>query len=128
MAKSKIKETSSDALKEAIIQGIQEKKGRDIVVIDLRKIDSAVTDFFVICHGDSSTQVDSISKSIRDYVLDNLHQKPWHEEGKTNAEWILLDYVDVVAHVFYREARDFYNIEELWADAIIEKIEELENK
>ena len=124
MTKTKFKEITSDILKEAIIQGIQEKKGHDITIIDLRSIESAVTDFFVVCHGDSSTQVDAIAKSIRDFVLDNLHQKPWHEEGKTNAEWILLDYVDVVAHVFYREAREFYNIEDLWSDAKIEKIEE----
>lgn len=124
MAKTKVKEITSDVLKDAIIQGIQDKKGHNIVVIDLRGFDSAVTDFFVVCHGDSSTQVEAIAKSIRDVVLDNLHQKPWHEEGKTNAEWVLLDYVDVVAHVFYRDAREFYNIEDLWGDAPIEKIED----
>ena len=119
------KKISSKALKEAIIKGMQEVNAHDIVCIDLRKIPSAVTDFFVICHGNSSTQVEAISKSIAETTLTGINQKPWHQEGKTNAEWILLDYVDVVAHVFYSDAREFYNIEGLWGDAQIEKIEDI---
>ena len=80
--------------------------------------------FFVVCHGDSSTQVEAISDSIYDQTIKDLKEKPWHQEGRTNAEWVLLDYVDVVAHVFYRESREFYNIEGLWADAPCEKIED----
>ena len=119
------KNISSEALKEAIIKGMQEVKASDIVCIDLRKIPSAVTDFFVICHGNASTQVEAISRSVAETTLKEINQKPWHQEGKTNAEWILLDYVDVVVHIFYKEAREFYNIEGLWADAQIEKIEDV---
>ena len=119
------KNISSEALKEAIIKGMQEVKASDIVCIDLRKIPSAVTDFFVICHGNSFTQVEAISRSVAETTLKEINQKPWHQEGKTNAEWILLDYVDVVVHIFYKEAREFYNIEGLWADAQIEKIEDV---
>ena len=119
------KNISSEALKEAIVKGMQEVKANDIVCIDLRGIESAVTDFFVICHGNSSTQVEAISKSVTETTLNDLKQKPWHQEGKTNAEWILLDFVDVVAHIFYADAREFYNIEGLWADAPIENIEDI---
>jgi len=119
------KNISSEALKEAIVKGMQQVKANDIVCVDLRGIPSAVTDFFVICHGNSSTQVEAISRSISDTTLKEINQKPWHQEGKTNAEWILMDYVDVVAHVFYNEAREFYNIEGLWADAPIEKFEDV---
>ena len=119
------KNISSKALKEAIVKGMQEVKASDIVCVDLRKIPSAVTDFFVICHGNSSTQVEAISRAIAETTLRDINQKPWHQEGKTNAEWVLLDYVDVVAHVFYSDAREFYNIEGLWGDAQIEKIEDV---
>ena len=85
------------------------------------------SDFFntKLYDGNSSTQVEAISRSIVEVTLKDINQKPWHQEGKTNAEWILLDYVDVVTHVFYNEAREFYNIEGLWADAPIEKIEDV---
>ncbi len=122
---SKKNDAGSIALKEAIVKGMQELKAEDIVCIDLREIPTAVTDFFVICHGNSSTQVEAIAKSVKETVLDILREKPWHQEGETNAEWILLDYVDVVAHVFYNEAREFYNVEALWADAPTELIEEV---
>lgn len=118
----KHKEANSVLLKEEVIKGMQEIKAKNIICIDLRKIPGAVSDFFVVCHGDSSTQVDAISRSIYDVVLDDMGEKPWHQEGRQNAEWILLDYVDVVAHVFHREAREFYNIEGLWGDAEIEVI------
>ncbi|MCT4582802.1 MAG: ribosome silencing factor [Flavobacteriales bacterium] len=117
-------EASSVLLKEEVIKGMQELKAKNIVCIDLRGIPGAVSDFFVVCHGDSHTQVESISKSIYDVVLDDIGEKPWHQEGKQNAEWVLLDYVDVVAHVFYKDSREFYNIEGLWGDAEIEVISE----
>lgn len=106
----------SDLLSRTIVEGMQENKAKDIVVIDLRDIHSAVTDFFVICSGESSTQVDGISSSVVRLTRKDLQQKPWHQEGKENAEWILLDYVDVVAHIFYKDARTFYDLESLWAD------------
>lgn len=121
---TKFKEGDSVLLKEEVIKGMQELKAKNIVSIDLRGIPGAVSDFFVVCHGESSTQVDSISRSIYDVVQKDIGEKPWHQEGRQNAEWILLDYVDVVAHVFYKESREFYNIEGLWADAEIEVITE----
>ena len=119
---SKVENASSVLLKEEVIKGMQELKAKDIVCIDLREMTGAVTDFFVVCHGDSNTQVEAISRSVFNTVVDDLGERPWHQEGKQNAEWVLLDYVDVVAHIFYKDSREFYNIEGLWADAKIEKI------
>ena len=113
-----IDNNDSQLLCDNIVEGMQENKANDIVVIDLREIDSAVCDFFVICSGDSSTQVDGISSSVARYTRENLSEKPWKIEGKTNSEWILMDYVSVVAHVFYKETRTFYDIEDLWADGV----------
>jgi ribosome-associated protein len=110
-------ETESHVLCDAIVEGMQENKAKDIVVLDLREIHNSVCDFFVICSGESSTQVDGISTSITRHTRKELKEKPWHIEGKTNSEWILLDYVSVVAHVFYKDARPFYDLEDLWADA-----------
>jgi ribosome-associated protein len=97
---------------------MQENKAKDIVVLDLREIHNAVCDFFVICSGDSSTQVDGISSSVVRYTRKQLKEKPYSIEGKTNREWVLMDYVSVVAHIFYRETREFYELEDLWADAV----------
>lgn len=108
----------SKILSDTIVEGMQENKANDIVVLDLRKIDNAVCDFFVICSGDSSTQVDGISSSVLRHTRTELSEKPWSMEGKNNSEWVLLDYVSVVAHIFYKETRDFYELEDLWADAI----------
>ncbi|MCE3295160.1 MAG: iojap-like protein [Crocinitomicaceae bacterium] len=111
------KEIDSEILCKAIVEGMQENKAKDIVVLDLRNIHSAVTDFFIICSGESSTQVDGISNSVMRFTRKELKEKPWHQEGKQNSEWILLDYVNVVAHIFYKDARGFYDLEDLWADA-----------
>ncbi len=110
-------EVNSQVLCDAIVEGMQENKAQDIVVLDLREISNAVCDFFVICSGESSTQVDGISNSISRFTRKELQEKPWHIEGKTNSEWILLDYINVVAHVFYKDARPFYDLEDLWSDA-----------
>ncbi len=111
------KEIDSELLCKVIVEGMQENKAKNIVVLDLRNIHSAVTDFFIICSGESSTQVDGISNSVVRLTRKELKEKPWHQEGKQNAEWVLLDYVNVVAHVFYKDARSFYDLEDLWADA-----------
>ncbi|MEI7595198.1 MAG: ribosome silencing factor [Bacteroidota bacterium] len=116
----------SQLLARTIVSAMHEKKAKDVVVMDLRKIGSRICDFFVICHAASNTQVDAIAHSVEDYVRKNIGQKPWHIEGFENAEWVLVDYVDVVAHVFQEEKREFYNIEELWADAEIKKFENVE--
>jgi ribosome-associated protein len=111
------KDVDSNKLCNAIVEGMQENKAKDIVVLDLREISNAVCDFFVICSGESSTQVEGISSSVTRYTRKELKEKPWHIEGKTTSEWVLLDYVNVVAHVFYKDARPFYDLEDLWADA-----------
>ena len=113
-----IDNNDSQILCDTIVEGMQENKANDIVVLDLREIESAVCDFFVICSGDSSTQVDGICNSVARYTRENLSEKPWKLEGKNNSEWILMDYVSVVSHVFYKETRTFYDIEDLWADGI----------
>lgn len=107
----------SEELCDAIVEGMRENKANDIVVLDLRALDGAVTEFFVICSGDSDTHVNGISNSITKHVRENLEEKPWNIEGKTNSDWVLLDYVNVVGHVFYKDTRTFYDIEELWSDA-----------
>ncbi len=107
----------SEILCKSIVEGMQENKAKDIVVLDLREIHSAVTDFFVICSGESSTQVDGINSTVVRHTRKELKERPWHVEGKGNSEWVLLDYVNVVAHIFYKDARGFFDLEGLWADA-----------
>lgn len=107
----------SKALCDAIIDGMLENKAKEIVLLDLREIPGAVCQFFVICSGDSSTQVEGISSAVMRNTRKELKEKPWHTEGKTNSEWVLLDYIDVVVHIFYKETRSFYDLEDLWADA-----------
>jgi len=113
-----LREDDSQVLCDAIVEGMQENKAKDIVVLDLREIHNAVCDYFVICSGDSSTQVDGISSSVLRHTRKELSEKPYSVEGKSNREWVLLDYVSVVAHVFYKETRTFYELEDLWADAV----------
>jgi ribosome-associated protein len=113
----------TDQLVPAIIKGIQEKKGKNIIELDLRQLQTRPTDVFIICHGDSTTQVDAIYNSIEEEVRKELQEKPWHSEGQQNSEWILLDYINVVVHVFLKERRDFYAIEDLWGDAVIHRHE-----
>src|SRR6478736_6536127 len=106
-------------LKDAIIHGMQEKKGNKITILDLRKLKSAMADYFIICHATSDKQVNAIADSVEEIVRKQTGEKPWHVEGAEQSEWILLDYFDVVVHVFKEEKRDFYGIEELWGDAEI---------
>ena len=113
---------SPKKLIQSIIHGIQEKKGHDIVTFDLEKLKNSVTGNFIICHGDSITQVDAIAKSVLDTTIEQLNEKPVFTEGIQNKEWILLDYIDVVVHIFLKEKREYYGIEDLWADAQIQKI------
>lgn len=107
----------SGELAQLVVKGMQERKAKDIVVMDLRHIHNAVASYFVICSGTSDTQIDAISDAVADEVYKHVRQDPWHREGKQNKEWILLDYVDVVAHIFKGEKRAFYGLEELWGDA-----------
>lgn len=122
MAKKR-KGISSEKLSETIVKGMQEKKAMDIVVMDLRNVKNAVADFFVICSGNSDRQLDAIADSVDQEVFKTLKENPWHTEGKNNKEWMLLDYIDVVAHVFRKDRREFYALERLWGDADITEIE-----
>jgi ribosome-associated protein len=115
---------SSEELADCVIEGMKGKKGLNIVKMDLRETGSALTDFFILCHGTSDRQVDAIADSIVNQVRTSLNDKPSLVEGRSNAEWILLDYVDVIVHVFQQEVRDDFALEELWADAMIEHIGE----
>lgn len=119
MVKNKIA-NQSNSLSEAIVHGIQEKKGNEIVRLDLRGLHSSVADFFIICHADSSTQVKAIADSIEKEVFTATGEDPVRKEGLQNAEWILIDYMDVVVHIFKTEKRAFYKIEDLWGDAEFE--------
>ncbi|MEZ4757061.1 MAG: ribosome silencing factor [Flavobacteriales bacterium] len=111
------KGTNAARLVDAVVKGIQEVKGKDIVHLDLRGVPNSVAEHFVICHGDSSTQVDAIYGSVEKVVREELNERPWHAEGQGNREWILLDYVNVVVHIFLRDKRAHYALEDLWGDA-----------
>lgn len=108
---------SSEELSKLVVKGMQEKKASDIVILDLKKVKNAVADYFIVCSGNSDTQVDAISDSVEKEVYKGSLQDPWNKEGKENKEWILIDYVDVVAHIFRKERREFYTLEDLWGDA-----------
>lgn len=118
------KPVSTDELISVIIQGIDNVKGEDIQLLDLREIENTVCDYFVICSGTSNTQVNAISGSVQKVVSKELKDKPWHVEGENNAEWILMDYVNVVVHIFQKQVREFYDIESLWGDAKITEIKQ----
>ena len=115
---SKTKKVTSKILCDTIVEGMQENKANDIVVLDLRKIPNTVTDFFVMCSSESSTQIDGITSSVLRHTRSEIQERPWHVEGKGTSEWVLLDFVSVVAHVFYKDARHHFDIEDLWSDAI----------
>lgn len=116
------KQVSADDLIAVIIKGIDDVKGEDIQLLDLREIENTVCDYFIICSGNSNTQVNAISGSVQKVVSKEIKDKPWHVEGQGNAEWILMDYVNVVVHIFQKHVRDFYDIESLWGDAKITEI------
>ena len=119
------KTTNTDSLIEKIIEGIEEVKGQHTTLIDLRGLDNAVAKYFIIADGTSNTQVNAIYGSVKKTVSKALHQNPWHVEGEDNAEWILMDFIDVVVHIMQRKTREYYRLEDLWGDA---KIMELYNE
>lgn len=114
----------SDVLVKIIIESIKQHKGKEMVSLDLRKIETAICDFFIICHGTSNTHIASITENVRKDISKQMREKPWHTEGEANKEWILMDYFNVVVHIFNKEKRDFYKLENLWADANIKYIEQ----
>jgi len=116
------KKKGSEHLADSVITGMQEKKGQEIVSIDIRKFKNSFTDFFIICHADSRTHVEAIADSVEEIVFKKSGEWPMHKEGKENAEWILLDYFNVVVHIFQKDRREFYGVGRLWADATVRTI------
>jgi ribosome-associated protein len=109
--------TNADQLITTILSGIEDVNGKEITILDLRDIENTVCDYFIICEGTSNTQVNAIVNSIQKKVSKELKDNPWHVEGSDNAEWVLIDYVNVVVHVFQKHTRQYYDIESLWGDA-----------
>jgi len=117
-------QVSAKELNKYIVKGIQEKKGTEIVIINLTGTESSIADFFILCTGNSETQLDAILESVEHEVQKATGQTPWHREGLQNKEWILLDYIDVVVHIFKRDIRSFYSLETLWGDADIKYVKD----
>ncbi|MEC8724595.1 MAG: ribosome silencing factor [Bacteroidota bacterium] len=115
--------SSPDELISLIVQAIEDIKGQNISLLDLRNIENTVCDYFIICNGNSNTQVNAIASSVQKNVSKNIREKPYQIEGVENAEWILMDYVNVVVHVFQKHKREYYDIDNLWGDAKITEIE-----
>jgi ribosome-associated protein len=108
---------STEILCRAIVKGMQEKKAHDILILDLRKISNAAADFFVICSGNSDKQLEAIADSVSEEVFKELNEDPRHIEGMQNKEWVLMDYFDVVVHIFRKDRRTYFALEKLWGDA-----------
>lgn len=123
MDKSKVRDSYPE-LVYAVIEGMENVKAQDISVLNLQALENAVCDFFVICSGTSDTQVKAICDRVEKEVREKLDEKPWHVEGKDSADWVLMDYVSVVAHIFKPETREFYDLESLWGDAEVVMLEE----
>ncbi|MEN8788983.1 MAG: ribosome silencing factor [Flavobacteriaceae bacterium] len=122
------RKASADELITLILHGIEEVKGLDTNLLDLREIENTVCDYFIICSGTSNTHVNAIVNSIQKTVREAIQDKPWHVEGSENAEWVLLDYINVVVHVFQKQTREFYDIEGLWGDAKVTMFENSYNQ
>jgi len=121
------KHVSTDTLIATIIEGIEEVKGEDIQLLDLRELDNTVCQYFIVCSANSNTQVKAISNSVQKIVGKQAKEKAWHVEGEQTAEWVLVDYVDVVVHIFQKNIREYYDIEGLWGDAKITNISNTES-
>lgn len=117
MKKKETKTGNDDALLLSIIEGIEEVKGHDIKILDLRNIEAAIADYFIVCTGTSTTQVEAIARSAENFTRKQLDERPRRVEGVRNAQWVLMDYFSIIVHVFYEPMREHYDIEGLWADA-----------
>ena len=129
MAKTKAlkkagEKNQTDIMADQIVFALQEIKGKEIVCLDLRPLKSVVADMFIICHADSTTQVSALARSVEEVLYKNGQGDPQFKEGQDNAQWILLDYINIVVHIFQKEYRDYYGIEKLWADATVHTIKE----
>ncbi len=118
----KKRQDETELLLGSVVKGLFEKKGKDVLKIDLRKLENRITDYFIICHGSSVNQIDSLCDSVEDTVRKETGEKPSHIEGLDNCFWVLLDYGNVVVHIFLEEYRQFYSLESLWADAPMESM------
>jgi ribosome-associated protein len=116
--------TKNSKLIKSIITAIQERKGENIISLDLRKIPEAVADFFIVCEASSNTQVKAIADYIEFYTKQTVKDQPYHSEGQQSGQWILLDYVNVVVHIMQPETRKFYKLEEMWSDAVTEEFDD----
>ena len=114
--------STEDSLISNIVYGIENVKGLDVSILDLRDIENTVCRYFVVCTGSSNTHVSAIVSAIKKTVSKELKEKPYHTEGNENSEWVLIDYINVVVHVFQKQIREYYNIEELWGDAKTTKV------
>ncbi|MEN9394531.1 MAG: ribosome silencing factor [Bacteroidota bacterium] len=123
MAK-KVKKAGEEQLLDIVVQGMQELKAKNIVILDLRKLESAMADYFVIASGSSSTHVEAIANSVEKFTEENLDESPRRIEGKRNGKWVLMDYFNTIVHVFDEETRDFYAIEQLWGDGEFTRIQD----
>ena len=123
---TKVEDIDTEELLDKIIKGIQDKKGKEIVSLNISKIENSLCDYFVICHGTSKTHIDSITDSIENKVKKELNEKPYHKEGLDNLTWVLIDYASIIIHIFQKEYRDFYNLEDLWADAPMQKYQDVQ--
>ncbi len=112
----------AESLSQIVVKGMKERKAKNVTIMDLREVKNAVADYFILCSGTSDTQLDAISESIEEEVYKTIKENPWKKEGKNNKEWILIDYVDVVAHIFKPDKRSYYALEEMWGDAKISEI------
>lgn len=117
---------SSQMLSQAIVAGLQDRKGKSITLLDLRDVKNSIADYFIICTGTSDTHVDALKGSVEIQTYKQYKQDPWHVEGRENRQWILMDYVDVVVHIFQGEKRERFGLEELWGDAKITQIPDLD--
>ncbi len=122
MTRKVVKDDTKNVLKQ-IITAMQDKKAKGIISLDLSKIHDSISEYFVICHAQSTTQVDSIYDNVVDMVQKNCGIAPFHREGYENSEWILIDYFDIVVHIFREDIRNFYKLEQLWADAVLKGYE-----
>lgn len=122
---TRIAEASIEEITDVVVDAMQSKKAKDIVSLDLRDLNTRPVEMFLICHGDNDRQVEAIARAVEEAMEIKLGERPWHREGFENKEWILLDYVNVVVHVFLEEKREFYALEELWGDAEFERFQEV---
>lgn len=123
--KKRTKDLESEQIVKNIVEGIQERKGKEIVVVNMNRLKEAPCSYFVICEGDSNVHVNAVAMSVKEYVQDKIQVKPYATDGFEHAEWIAMDYGQIIVHVFQRHTREYYDIEHLWADAELQKIENL---